>query len=119
MAAGTGGAARAEWGLGPRGLGLGLRLRRGDRGLDLVEGDRAVLALGGAHPRAVGQPAVEDRAGERLLERAADVALQRASAELLVEAVARQPGHERGVDLELDAALGAQAVGDPGADERA
>ena len=54
-----------------------------------------VIALPGEHVHAVGDPPVEDRAGELLLERAAQVPLERPRAELGIEALTRQPLDQR------------------------
>jgi Transcriptional regulator, AbiEi antitoxin len=53
--------------------------------------DRSVIAVAGHDVRAVRDTTVEDRSGELLLKRAPDVALERPSAELGVEALTRQP----------------------------
>src|SRR6185295_3489828 len=80
--------------------------------LDLgqLEHHRAVLARAGVDPRAVGQLSADDRPGE--------LALQRAAAELVVEALVREPRDELRVDGELDLALRAQALGDAVDDRR-
>ena len=79
--------------------------------LEDLEHDVVLLALGGTDSRAALDAAVEDRPRQLLLQRSPEVALERPGAERGVEALAGEPGHERGLDLELDVVLLAEPAG--------